>query len=181
MWMLKHGELQEGLGGSMRESNSATKSTEDFKTFLFRREEVDSKEVMKYLLLSSIIFSISSTRKHGMRQTILGGTQILRHENKKWPKHSGKHWLFHFLDSCWRAWQRRSSWERWWRLKASSRRHKREASEKNMEDAVSAVLKMGIKDVQEKELKMRRVVHRGEIKGWSDKSDLNLKWKARSY
>ena len=45
--MLKDGDLQEGLGSSMRNSISATESTEDFKSFLFRREEVDSKEVMK--------------------------------------------------------------------------------------------------------------------------------------
>lgn len=45
--MLEDGELQEGLGGSMRDSTSATKSTEVFKSFLFRREEIDSKEVMK--------------------------------------------------------------------------------------------------------------------------------------
>lgn len=73
----------------------------------------------------------------------------------------------------------RQIWAIWWRIKASSRRHKREASGKDMEDAVSAVLKMGIKELQEKELKMRRVVHRCEIKGWTlkgDKSDLNLIW-----
>jgi len=45
--MLKHEELQEGLRDSMRNSISATESTGDFKSFLFRREEVDSKEVMK--------------------------------------------------------------------------------------------------------------------------------------
>lgn len=37
----------EGLRSSMRNNTRATKSTNDFKSFLFRKEEVDNKEATK--------------------------------------------------------------------------------------------------------------------------------------